>query len=73
MLEELGSDVTNEVVVLVVVTVIQLYVDAKPVKLLVVLFEARLPAIVLVATLVSEVRAVLFVVALRLADVDAFE
>jgi hypothetical protein len=55
------------------VTVIQLYVDAGSVKLLVVLFEARLVAKVLVATLVSDLSEVLFVAVLRLVDVQAFE
>lgn len=73
MLDVLVSNVATEVVVLVVVTVIQVYVGAKPIKLPIVLFEVKLVAMVLVATLASGVSDVLFVVALRLADVHAFE
>jgi hypothetical protein len=73
VLEVLVWNAATEVVVLVMVTVIQLYVDAKPVKLLVVLFGAKSVAIVSVATLVSEVSDVLFMVALGLVDVAAFE
>jgi hypothetical protein len=50
-----------------VVTVIQLYAGAKSVEELVVLFEAKSPAMVLLVTLLSKVNDVL------LADVNAFE
>ena len=72
VLEVLVPNVVTEVVVLVMVTVIQLYVDAKLVRLLVVLFGAESVAVVRVATSLSEVSDV-FVAALRLADVSAFE
>jgi hypothetical protein len=53
--------------------VIQLYVGAKSVELLVVLFEVKSLAMGLLVTLLSEVNDVLVAVVLRLADANAFE